>query len=130
VVLTLSAVTVLVPSYDAGLAFFVTGLGFALIEDSDLGAGKRWVLVAPSATSQTRILLAQPGNDAQALAIGNQTGGRVFLFLHTDDFDRDAARVQAAGGVFQEPPRDEVYGRVAVFKDPFANLWDLIQPVG
>lgn len=126
---SLSAVAIVVPSYEAGLAFFVEGLGFALIEDTAQGAGKRWVLVAPTPDSGTRLLLAQAVGDRQAAAIGNQTGGRVGFFLTTDDFARDHARVAAAGGRFTETPRHEPYGTVAVFEDPFGNRWDLIQPI-
>ncbi|GHA45316.1 extradiol dioxygenase [Amylibacter ulvae] len=123
----ISAISVVVPDYDAGIAFYVDQMGFDLIEDTDLGAGKRWVLVAPKGAVETRILLAKAVGDAQVAAIGNQTGGRVFLFLHTDDFDRDHAAMSAKGVDFLETPRDEPYGKVAVFQDPFGNKWDLLQ---
>jgi catechol 2,3-dioxygenase-like lactoylglutathione lyase family enzyme len=121
----LAAVTLLVPDYAAGLAYFVGALGFELIEDTDLGAGKRWVLVAPPGGG-TRLLLARAATPAQAAAVGNQAGGRVGFFLETDDFDRDHAALSARGVAFAEAPRAEPYGRVAVFADPFGNRWDLI----
>nr|WP_246734041.1 VOC family protein [Oharaeibacter diazotrophicus] len=96
--------------------------------DTDLGGGKRWVLVAPRPDSETRLLLARAGDDAQRARIGDQTGGRVFLFLETDDFAADRARVAAAGATFLEDPRREAYGTVAVFRDPYGNTWDLIEP--
>jgi catechol 2,3-dioxygenase-like lactoylglutathione lyase family enzyme len=123
----LSAVALLVPSYDEGLAFYVEKLGFALIEDTPLGDGKRWVLVAPPGSRETRLLLARATTDAERAAIGTQAGGRVFLFLETDDFWADHRRYQEAGVAFREAPREEPYGTVAVFSDPFGNLWDLIQ---
>ncbi len=127
----LSAVSLVVPDYDAALAFYVTVLGFELREDTRLSATKRWVVVAPPGTgaSGCQLVLAKAANDSQRQAIGNQTGGRVFLFLTTDDFDRDHARLSGLGVPFTAAPRDESYGRVAVFVDPFGNLWDLIGPV-
>ncbi|MFZ4069576.1 MAG: VOC family protein [Caulobacterales bacterium] len=106
---SIGAVTLLVPTYQAGIDFFTGALGFALIEDRDLGGGKRWVLVG--AESGARLLLAQAVGPAQIAATGNQTGGRVGFFLHTDDFARDHARFSAAGVVFREAPRREAYGR-------------------
>jgi catechol 2,3-dioxygenase-like lactoylglutathione lyase family enzyme len=125
----LSAVTILVPSYDEGLQFFIEVLGFVLIEDTVMSATKRWVLVAPSATAETRLLLAQAADDTQRAAIGSQAGGRVLMFLQTDNFARDYARLKASGCVkFMEPePRVEAYGTVIVFQDPFGNKWDLIE---
>ncbi|PIB24297.1 extradiol dioxygenase [Amylibacter kogurei] len=123
----ISAISVVVPDYDAGIAFYVGQMGFDLIEDTDMGAGKRWVLVAPKGAVETRILLAKAVGDEQVAAIGNQTGGRVFLFLHTDDFERDYAAMSAKGVAFLETPRNEPYGKVAVFSDPFGNKWDLLQ---
>jgi catechol 2,3-dioxygenase-like lactoylglutathione lyase family enzyme len=122
----LALTALVVPDYDAGIAFCVDALGFDLIEDSDMGSGKRWVVVGGK--DGGRLLLAQAANDAQAAAIGNQTGGRVFLFLQTDDFARDHAAFIAAGVVFEEAPRNEPYGTVAVWRDPFGNRWDLIGP--
>ena len=124
----LSGLTLLVPTYDAGIGFFVDKLGFDLLENTDMGGGKRWVVVAPSKSNQTRIILAQPSSPEQQAATGNQTGGRVGFFLETDDFERDHAAFMAKGVVFTETPRVEVYGKVAVFQDDFGNLWDLIQP--
>ena len=123
----LGAVTVLVPSYDEGLRFYAGCLGFDIIADTELSPGKRWVLVAPPGGGQTRLLLAEATTDEQRRAIGNQAGGRVFLFLHTDDFRRDHARFLAAGVTFLEQPRTEAYGTVAVFQDPFGNRWDLLE---
>ena len=115
----LSAVTVVV--------FYVGKLGFRLVEDTPLSSAKRWVLVAPPGSTETHLLLAKAASDEQVRAIGNQTGGRVFLFLDTDDFDRDHAAFIKAGVAFIEEPRMEAYGKVAVFRDPFGNLWDLVQ---
>lgn len=123
----LANITLLVPDYDAGIAFYVDKLGFDLIEDTRLSETKRWVRVAPHGT-QTSLLLAKADGPDQVAAIGNQTGGRVGFFLHTDDFERDHARMEAKGVTFREAPRYEPYGTVAVFEDPFGNLWDLIEP--
>ncbi|WP_291207829.1 VOC family protein [Hyphomonas sp.] len=122
----LHAVTLVVPDYDEGIAFFVGKLGFDLIEDSLRGEGKRWVMVAPRG-AETRLLLAEGRGERQRAAIGNQTGGRVGFFLETDDFARDHAAFIAKGVSFTEAPRAEPYGRVAVFRDDFGNLWDLIE---
>jgi catechol 2,3-dioxygenase-like lactoylglutathione lyase family enzyme len=126
----LAAVAILVPDYDAAVAHYVGDLGFALIEDSDFGGGRRWVLVAPRPDAETRLLLARAATPEQAAAIGAQAGGRVFLFLETDDFATEHARLAARGVVFEEPPRREAYGMVAVFRDAFGNRWDLIGPAG
>ncbi len=122
----LQAVTLVVPDYDTGIAFFVGKLGFELIEDTPRGGGKRWVMVAPQG-AETRLLLAEGKGERQRAAIGNQTGGRVGFFLETDDFDRDHAAFVERGVTFTEAPRREDYGTVAVFRDEFGNLWDLIQ---
>ena len=124
---SVSAISLLVPDYDGGIAFYVGKLGFTLVEDTPLDDGKRWVLVSPDDGAQTRLLLARAADSAQQAAIGNQTGGRVFLFLRTEDFDADYERFTAADVRFLEAPRDEAYGKVAVFEDPFGNKWDLIQ---
>ncbi|WP_348541137.1 VOC family protein [Thalassococcus arenae] len=121
----LALVAILVPDYAAGLAFYVDTLGFSLIEDTDQGGGKRWVVVRPGAGA-TDILLARAVGDQRA-AIGNQGGGRVWLFVETDDFARDHTAWKAAGVHFEETPRHESYGTVAVFRDPFGNRLDLIQ---
>lgn len=127
---SIGAVTLVVDDYDRGIAFYVEMLGFALVADTPLGGGKRWVLVAPAGSSGTRLLLAEAADDHQRSRIGDQTGGRVFLFLETDDFARDHARFLAAGVPFLEAPRHEAYGTVAVFADPFGNKWDLIERRG
>lgn len=122
----LGAVSILVPDYDSAIRFYCGALGFHLTEDIDQGS-KRWVTVTPPGGG-VRIVLAQADTDQQRAAIGQQGGGRVWLFLHTDDFNRDYRKMQAAGVVFEEAPRDEPYGRVAVWRDPFGNRWDLIGP--
>ena len=119
--------TLVVRDYDEAISFYVEKVGFELIEDSDLGDGKRWVVVAPKGAIETRILLAQARNDQQTDAIGNQTGGRVGFFLNTDDFARDHANMTAAGVTFLEEPRYEPYGTVAVFEDLYGNKWDLLE---
>ncbi|MEV6319352.1 VOC family protein [Streptomyces sp. NPDC051776] len=124
----LGLVTMVVPDYDEAMAFYVDAVGFRLLEDTPLGDGKRWVVVAPQGARETGILLAEAAGDAERARIGDQTGGRVGWFLHTDDFERDAERMRKAGVVFKEEPRHEPYGTVAVFQDPYGNLWDLIQP--
>ena len=122
----LAMVAILVPEYDAGIAFYCGALGFRLLEDTDLGGGKRWVRVAPEG-AETAFLLARASGPDQEAAIGRQGGGRVWLFLQTDDFARDHAAYLARGVQFEEPPRLEPYGTVAVFADPFGNRWDLIE---
>ncbi|MFN3212924.1 MAG: VOC family protein [Henriciella sp.] len=124
---TIASVTLIVPDYDAGIDFYVGKLGFELIEDTALSTTKRWVRVAPKG-AETALLLAKADDPAQDAAIGHQTGGRVGFFLHTDDFARDHAAMLATGVTFRETPRREPYGTVAVFEDPFGNLWDLIEP--
>ncbi len=125
---SISAVTVLVPDYDQGLAFYVATLGFVLVADAPLPDGKRWVLVSPTGGQGTNLLLAKADTPEQISATGNQTGGRVMLFLTTDDFAADHERYLKAGVNFLELPRHEAYGTVAVFEDPFGNKWNLIQP--
>ncbi|MBG6157260.1 catechol 2,3-dioxygenase-like lactoylglutathione lyase family enzyme [Labrenzia sp. EL_159] len=123
----IGAVTLVVPDYDAAISFYVEKLGFDLVEDTKLSPNKRWVLVAPKGSTETRLLLALADGDQQIAAIGNQTGGRVCLFLNTDDFDRDHQAMKSKGVTFLETPRVEPYGKVAVFEDPFGNKWDLIE---
>jgi len=123
----LAHVGVVVRNYDEAIAFYTNVLGFQLLEDTDLGAGKRWVLVAPAGSSGTSVLLAQAATPEQISRIGNQTGGRVFLFLHTDDFWRDYRTLISRNVKFARDPKEEPYGTVAVFKDLYGNLWDLIQ---
>jgi len=122
------AVTLVVRDYDAAIAFYTQKLGFTLVEDVALGDGKRWVTVAPPGSAETRILLAKADSAQQHGRIGDQTGGRVFLFLHTDDFWRDHRRMSEAGIAFREDPREEPYGTVAVFENLYGNAWDLLQP--
>ena len=123
----ISAVTVLVTNYDSALEFYVGTLGFNLIEDTRLSESKRWVLVTPNGATETRLLLAEAVTDEQHAAIGMQTGGRVFLFLQTDNFQRDYDSYLSRGVQFLEEPRHEIYGMVSVFEDPFGNKWDLIE---
>lgn len=126
----IATVTLVVDDYDRAIAWYTEKLGFALIADTPLGAGKRWVLVAPSADSGARLLLAKADGARQADRIGDQTGGRVGFFLETDDFARDHAAFVARGVAFCEEPRHESYATVAVFEDLYGNLWDLLQPKG
>ncbi len=124
---TLAHVAIVVRNYDEAIAFYTRVLGFRLVEDTDMGGGKRWVLVAPAGSEGAHLLLAQAANAEQGSRVGNQTGGRVFLFLHTDDFWRDYNSLRGHGVEFVREPKDEPYGTVAVFKDLYGNLWDLIQ---
>jgi catechol 2,3-dioxygenase-like lactoylglutathione lyase family enzyme len=124
----IARVALVVPDYDAAIAFYCGVLGFDLLEDTDLGDGKRWVLVRPKGATETALLIARADSLEQQAAIGNQTGGRVGFFLFTDDFDRDHTTMLGAGVRFLEEPRHEAYGTVAGFADPFGNLWDLLQP--
>ncbi len=124
----LGLVALLVGDYDEAIGFYVGKLGFDLIEDSDQGGGKRWVVVSPPGAKETRLLLAKAADGSQRERVGDQTGGRVFLFLMTDDFARDHRAMQAAGVTFLEAPRQEPYGTVAVFEDLYGNRWDLLQP--
>ncbi|AMR26266.1 hypothetical protein A0257_03590 [Hymenobacter psoromatis] len=124
----LAHVTLVVRDYDEALHFYTQQLGFQLVADTPLGDGKRWVLVAPpSLVGGSALLLAQADGPEQLRYVGNQTGGRVFLFLTTDDFWRDYHRLTAQGVQFQETPREEAYATVAVFADLYGNLWDLLQ---
>lgn len=118
--------TLVVRDYDDAIAFFVGKLGFVLREDTPLSADKRWVVVTP-VHGAAGLLLARAASDDQRAVIGRQGGGRVFLFLETDDFARDHAAFRAAGVVFREPPRHEAYGTVAVFEDICGNPWDLVE---
>ncbi|SMO37424.1 VOC family protein [Ruegeria faecimaris] len=124
---SLHAVTLVVPDYDDAIAFFTHTLSFSLTQDIDLGAGKRWVRVSPPGSTGGSLLLARAADADQRTAIGNQTGGRVGFFLETDNFDRDYKAMLAKGVHFEEAPRHEPYGTVAVWQDPFGNRWDLIQ---
>ena len=121
-------VALVVRDYDEAIDFYISKLDFALIEDTFIESqNKRWVLVAPPGSTESRLLLARAVGPEQATRIGNQTGGRVFLFLHTDDFWRDFRRYQERGVVFVRPPKEESYGTVAVFQDLYGNRWDLMQ---
>ncbi|HRK63443.1 MAG TPA: VOC family protein [Terricaulis sp.] len=122
---TLGMLTLVVREYDEAITYFTGALGFELIEDTRMSAEKRWVVVG--AEGGARLLLAKAANEAQAAAIGNQTGGRVFLFLYTPDFDATYARYLQAGVRFIETPRQEAYGKVVVFEDLYGNRWDLIE---
>lgn len=127
---TIARITLVVPDYDQAIAFYRDSLGFELLDDLDMGEGKRWVVLRPRGARETALLIAKADGAAQMAAIGNQTGGRVAFFLHTDDFARDHAAMLTKGVTFLEEPRHEPYGIVAVFADPFGNLWDLLQPAG
>lgn len=125
----LDAIALVVRDYDEAIAYYTRVLSFVLLEDSVLSADKRWVVVAPPGSGNgCKILLAKATNERQLFAVGNQSGGRVFLFLHTDDIERDYQRMKKAGVEFTEEPRQEVYGKVVVFQDLYGNRWDLIQP--
>lgn len=122
---TLGKIALVVADYDEALDYYVGTLGFDQLEDTDMGGGKRWVVVAPSGGG-CALLLAKAKNDEQRAAIGKQTGGRVFLFLETQDFDHDYERYDELGVDFIEEPRREAYGKVVVFRDLYGNLWDLV----
>ncbi len=120
-------IALLVRDYDEAKAYYCDVLGFDLIEDTPLSAEKRWVLVAPPGSRETRLLLARAANPDQLARVGDQTGGRVFLFLHTDDFWRDFHGLREKGVTFCREPREESYGVVAMFEDLYGNRWDLLQ---
>jgi catechol 2,3-dioxygenase-like lactoylglutathione lyase family enzyme len=124
----LAAFTYLVREYDEAIAFFTGALGFELLEDTPLSATRRWVRVAPHGSAGTCLLLARADTPEQIARIGDQGGGRVLLFLNTDDFQADHGRMQRAGVRFIETPREESYATVAVFEDLYGNRWDLLQP--
>ena len=126
---SIATVALVVRDYDEALAFYVGTLGFKLIEDTYIAAqDKRWVTVAPPGSTGPLLLLARAVGEEQSSRIGNQTGGRVFLFLYTDDFWRDYTAYRSKGVVFVREPKEEAYGTVAVFQDLYGNLWDLLQP--
>lgn len=125
---SIAMLTFVVRDYDEAIAFFTDALRFTLVEDTPLGGGKRWVVVAPPASQGASLLLAKAVNAEQLAHVGNQTGGRVFLFLHTSDFEDDYRHMQSRGVRFAEDPREESYGRVVVFFDLYGNKWDLVQP--
>jgi len=124
----IATVTLVVRDYDEAIGWYTEKLGFRLEHDIDLGDGKRWVIVAPPGQRGAKLLLAQAAGADQNARIGDQTGGRVFLFLETDDFARDHAAMRGRGVNFREAPRHEAYGTVAVFEDLHGNLFDLIEP--
>lgn len=124
----IAALTLVVRDYDEAIAFYRAALRFTLLEDTPLGGGKRWVRMAPAGSTGPALLLAQAATPEQRAHIGDQTGGRVFLFLHTDDFWGDYNHMQAHGVRFTESPRTEPYGTVVVFLDLYGNKWDLVQP--
>jgi len=124
----LAHIALVVRDYDEAIRFYTKTLGFELIEDTQLSETKRWVIVAPKGSDGCNLLLAKAANEEQASRVGNQTGGRVFLFLHTDNFQRDYEALQSKGVTFVRTPATEVYGTVSVFKDLYGNLWDLIEP--
>jgi len=121
-------IALVVKDYDEAIEFYTQKLGFHLIEDTPLSDEKRWVLVAPPGARECCLLLARAANDRQLSSVGNQTGGRVFLFLFTDDFRRDYHRLLEQGIHFVRPPKEEPYGTVAVFEDLYGNQWDLLEP--
>ncbi len=124
----IAQMALLVRDYDEAIRYFTGTLGFSLLEDSPRENGKRWVRVAPADGAGAALLLARAATPEQERNVGNQAGGRVFMFLDTDDFERDYARMQARGVRFAEQPRHEAYGTVAVFHDLYGNKWDLIGP--
>lgn len=124
----LAYMTLLIRDYDEAIAFFTESLGFRVVQDTPLAAGKRWVLVTPPGSHGTNLLLAKAATPEQLQQVGKQAGGRVFLFLYTDHFWRDFRLMQAANVKFLESPRQEPYGTVAVFEDLYGNKWDLLQP--
>jgi catechol 2,3-dioxygenase-like lactoylglutathione lyase family enzyme len=121
-------IALVVDDYDKAIQFYTGKLNFDLIEDTILSENKRWVLIAPKGSSGCKLLLARAASEEQVSRIGNQTGGRVFLFLHTDDFERDYHDLKSKEIEFVRGPSKEDYGTVAVFKDIYGNLWDLIEP--
>ena len=123
----LTAISLLVREYDEAIDYFTRVLRFTLVEDTPLDGGKRWVVVSPGDRG-ANLLLARAATDEQNAAVGDQSGGRVFLFLHTSDFRADYEHMQSCGVRFLESPRDEPYGRVVVFRDLYGNKWDLVQP--
>lgn len=125
---SIARVAVVVDDYDDAIAFYTNKLNFRLVEDTPLSETKRWVVVAPPGVSGCALLLAKAANEAQRTRVGNQTGGRVFLFLYTDNIERDCIQMKAHGIKFQRELTEESWGKVAVFEDLYGNLWDLIQP--
>jgi catechol 2,3-dioxygenase-like lactoylglutathione lyase family enzyme len=125
---SIALATLVVREYDEAISFFTDALRFTLVEDTPLGPGKRWVVVAPSASQGASLLLAKASTPEQVAHVGNQSGGRVLLFLHTSDFWNDYHHMKSRGVTFTEEPREEPYGLVVVFRDLYGNKWDLVQP--
>lgn len=123
----IGSIALLVRDYDEAIAYYTQKLGFDLLEDTAMGDAKRWVRIAPHGANDTSLLLAKAANERQAAQVGDQMGGRVGFFLHTDDFKRDHAAMSARGVKFMESPREEAYGTVAVFEDLYGNRWDLLE---
>ena len=121
-------IALVIEDYDEAIDFYVNKLNFDLIEDTQLDENKRWVVVSPKGSNESRLLLAKADNDDQKSRIGNQTGGRVFLFLFTDNFERDFNNLKRQNVTIIREPKDEIYGKVLVFSDLYGNLWDLIEP--
>ncbi len=125
---TIAHIALVVDDYDKAIEFYTKKLDFNLIEDTKLSETKRWVVVSPPGAKECSLLLAKAANDTQRASVGNQSGGRVFLFLYTDDFWRDYTKMMERGINFVRPPKKEEYGIVAVFEDLYGNLWDLLEP--
>ena len=126
---SIARIALVVDDYDKAIEFYTNKLDFLLVEDSDLGNGKRWVIVAPQGSSECSLVLAKADNEDQASRVGNQTGNRVFLFLYTDDFWRDYYKIVERGVKIDREPEKMPYGMVAVFKNLYGNKWDLLEPV-
>ncbi len=124
----IALISLVVHDYDEAIEFYTQKLNFDLVENTEMSPSKRWVVVAPKGSDGCHILLAKAANEAQKNSVGNQTGGRVFMFLYTDDFERDYLNMLEKGIEFTEKPRYEAYGTVVVFKDLYGNLWDFIEP--
>jgi catechol 2,3-dioxygenase-like lactoylglutathione lyase family enzyme len=127
---TIGYIALLVRDYDEAISFYTKKLHFDFLEDTDLSGGKRWIVVSPPGSGESRLLLAKAASQYQENFIGNQTGGRVFLFLQTDDFWRDYSEMKSNGIIFCEEPRAESYGMVVVFEDLYGNKWDLLELKG
>jgi predicted enzyme related to lactoylglutathione lyase len=125
---TIARIALVVDNYDKAIEFYTKKLDFILVEDTDLGEGKRWVIVAPQGSKECALVLAKSDGEEQASRVGNQTGGRVFLFLYTDDFWRDYYKMVERGVKIVREPEKMPYGMVAVFKDLYGNMWDLLEP--
>ncbi|MEP2278821.1 VOC family protein [Maribacter sp.] len=126
---TIARIALVVDDYDKAIEFYTKKLDFLLLEDTDLGDGKRWVIVAPPGSKECSLVLAKADDEKQRASVGNQTGGRVFLFLYTDDFWRDYYKMMERKIKFVRSPEKMPYGMVAVFKDLYGNMWDLLEPI-